>query len=84
MMRNIRRREQERARGLAEGASTLSSHAYVTGGHSERILTVLTGRALEKGSIMTESGLAIFVLLAFAVPIPILAWLDSRPRRNAK
>ena len=58
-------------------------HAYVTRGHSKRIDS-LDGKGAEKGSIMTESGLAIFVLLAFAIPIPILAWLDSRPRRNAK
>lgn len=28
---------------------------------------------------MTSTGLALFVLLAFVVPVPILAWLD-RPR----
>jgi hypothetical protein len=27
---------------------------------------------------MTPMGLAIFVLASFAVPIPILAWLDSK------
>jgi hypothetical protein len=29
---------------------------------------------------MTPVGLAVFVFLAFLVPVPILAWLD-RPRR---
>jgi len=29
---------------------------------------------------MTITGLAIFVFLAFLVPVPILSWLD-RPRR---
>lgn len=28
---------------------------------------------------MTEAGLAIFVLTAFVVPVPLLVWLD-RPR----
>jgi len=31
---------------------------------------------------MTPTGLAIFVLASFAVPIPILAWLDRKPRRK--
>ena len=31
---------------------------------------------------MTAAGLAIFVFLAFLVPVPILAWLD-RPRSSA-
>ncbi len=30
---------------------------------------------------MTETGLAIFVLVSFLLPIPILAWLD---RSNSK
>jgi hypothetical protein len=29
---------------------------------------------------MSPTGLAIFVFLAFLIPVPILAWLD-RPRR---
>jgi hypothetical protein len=29
---------------------------------------------------MTPSGLAVFVLIAFVVPVPLLAWLD-RPRK---
>jgi hypothetical protein len=33
---------------------------------------------------MTEAGLAVFVLIGFVVPVPILAWLDrpaaGRPR----
>ena len=29
---------------------------------------------------MSESGLAIFVVLAFLIPVPLLSWLD-RPRR---
>jgi hypothetical protein len=32
---------------------------------------------------MTPVGLAVFVVLAFLVPVPILAWLD-RPRRPPK
>ena len=28
---------------------------------------------------MTEAGLAVFVLAAFVIPIPVLVWLD-RPR----
>lgn len=30
---------------------------------------------------MSSAGLAIFVLVAFLIPIPILTWLD-RPRRG--
>jgi hypothetical protein len=30
---------------------------------------------------MTHAGLAIFVFLAFLVPVPLLAWLD-RPRSS--
>ena len=29
---------------------------------------------------MTEAGFAVFALVAFLLPVPILAWLD-RPRR---
>jgi len=29
---------------------------------------------------MTEAGLAVFVLAAFVVPVPVLAWLDRKPR----
>ena len=29
---------------------------------------------------MTETGLAIFVLAAFVIPVPLLAWLDRKPR----
>lgn len=29
---------------------------------------------------MTEAGLAIFVLAAFLIPVPLLAWLDRKPR----
>ena len=29
---------------------------------------------------MTPTGLAVFVLISFLIPVPILAWLD-RPRR---
>jgi hypothetical protein len=29
---------------------------------------------------MTETGLAIFVLVAFVIPVPLLAWLDRAPR----
>jgi hypothetical protein len=36
----------------------------------------------EGGRAMNETGLAIFVLLAFVVPVPILAWLDRKPRRQ--
>jgi hypothetical protein len=28
---------------------------------------------------MTPHGLAIFVFLAFLLPVPLLAWLDRRP-----
>ena len=31
---------------------------------------------------MTETGFAIFVLISFLVPVPILSWLD-RPRNRA-
>lgn len=34
------------------------------------------------GSHMTETGLAVFVLVMFLVPVPILAWLD-RPRQQS-
>jgi len=27
---------------------------------------------------MTETGLAVFVLLAFVIPVPVLAWLDRK------
>jgi hypothetical protein len=30
---------------------------------------------------MTETELAIFVLLAFLVPVPVLAWFTDRLRR---
>lgn len=30
---------------------------------------------------MSSSGLAVFVVVGFLIPIPILAWLD-RPRRD--
>jgi hypothetical protein len=31
---------------------------------------------------MSSSGLALFVLLAFLLPVPLLAWLDRpRPRK---
>jgi hypothetical protein len=30
---------------------------------------------------MSSTGFALFTLVAFALPIPLLAWLD-RPRRN--
>jgi hypothetical protein len=31
---------------------------------------------------MSSSGLALFVLLAFVLPVPLLAWLDRpRPRK---
>jgi hypothetical protein len=29
---------------------------------------------------MTETGLALFVLAAFVFPVPVLAWLDRKPR----
>lgn len=29
---------------------------------------------------MTETSLALFVLVAFVIPIPILVWLDRKPR----
>jgi hypothetical protein len=29
---------------------------------------------------MTETVFAIFVLASFAVPVPLLAWLDRTPR----
>ena len=29
---------------------------------------------------MTEAGLAVFVLAAILIPVPILAWLDKKPR----
>jgi hypothetical protein len=34
---------------------------------------------------MSEAGLAVFVLVAFLIPVPILAWLDrpaGRPGRQ--
>jgi len=31
---------------------------------------------------MTETGLAVFVLAAFVFPVPLLAWLDAKPRRQ--
>jgi hypothetical protein len=31
---------------------------------------------------VTETGLAIFVLAAFVVPVPLIAWLDRKPRTN--
>ena len=31
---------------------------------------------------MTSNGLAWFVLLAFLIPVPILAWLDRSRRRR--
>jgi len=31
---------------------------------------------------MTETGLAIFVLAAFVIPVPLLTWLDRKPRRG--
>jgi hypothetical protein len=31
---------------------------------------------------MTEAGLAIFVLAAFVIPVPLLSWLDRKPRKQ--
>ncbi len=31
---------------------------------------------------MTEMGLAIFALSAFVIPVPLLAWLDHKPRTS--
>jgi hypothetical protein len=31
---------------------------------------------------MTETVLAILVLASFVVPVPLLAWLDRKPRRG--
>ncbi|HLT45644.1 MAG TPA: hypothetical protein VK002_00320 [Rubricoccaceae bacterium] len=33
---------------------------------------------------MTEAGLALFVLVMFAGPVPLLAWLDRAPRRPSR
>jgi hypothetical protein len=33
-----------------------------------------------RSSCVTETGLAIFVLVAFVIPVPILVWLDRKPR----
>jgi hypothetical protein len=32
---------------------------------------------------MNEAGLAIFVLVAFVAPVPLLAWLDRPPRARS-
>jgi hypothetical protein len=31
---------------------------------------------------MSEAGLAVFVLVAFLLPVPILVWLDRVPGRS--
>jgi hypothetical protein len=33
---------------------------------------------------MTEAGFAVFVLAAFVLPIPLLAWLDAKPRERGR
>lgn len=43
-------------------------------------LRTLNSWSLEREGKMTSTGLALFVFLAFLVPIPILAWLDRPPR----
>ena len=39
------------------------------------------GRKRTAELAMSSAGLAVFVLLGFLIPVPILAWLD-RPRRR--
>jgi hypothetical protein len=33
------------------------------------------------GGTVTQTGLAVFVIVLFLVPVPILAWLDRGDRR---
>jgi len=33
---------------------------------------------------MTSQGFAIFCLVGFLLPVPLLAWLDRRPRDRAE
>jgi hypothetical protein len=34
------------------------------------------------GEAVSEAGLAVFVLVAFLIPVPVLVWLDRPARRS--
>jgi hypothetical protein len=49
-----------------------------------QMLSAQTSGSAVLDTAMTEAGLAIFVIVGFLLPVPIIAWLDRPIRRQQR
>jgi len=69
---------------VATDESAASARVVETCSTNGQKSVAAAGGGCDHPPVVTETSLAVFVLAAFAIPMPILSWLDRKPRAGAE